>query len=256
MEQQPIFIQQFYRMTTTDLLVLISNLKKNMNSRMLPDDFHQELTEELNRIQLAFKQGYADLDQTIKDKKAQIQQNFMRTTQTVSDPTKELLARQDYELRLGVMDVTELNKYVEDLSNQAPLTIFQVNKLKLVLKQRQSELANYSLLKAKVVTYEAANNIGKEYEISSEWQSVQALALSLVKFRDTSKIWVNVKADPALAELYTVAVGFSPDENDQYVPVIFSGVQQAVNKGVKQYADEIGYKDYVLPLTKRARFVD
>jgi hypothetical protein len=249
-----LFQEPFYKKATTDLVTLVNDIgKKTENGKtfqIIPNAIHSELTDRLTLIITQFKQGYSDLDTIISDRKAKIQQEFMAKTNEKGDATERLLARQDYNLRLDIMDYRELTEYVAALSDNELLTVYQVSTLEQTLTRRKMELAQYTELISKVRQYRDKNSIGKEYENNSEWLAVRQLEIDKRKFT-SSNIWVNVSNDINLGELYKISTGFYPEQSEiekgeSYMPVSFTAIQKAIDLGIKEYAKEIGYKGYAV----------
>lgn len=214
MKQTNLFKQGFYKKATADYMESLTEINKMVAEGQKKRSYISDVAKgAADRIKSEFNQGYETLNSELSDKLKDIKQKY-ESERAYSNPSEEILKRQDFDLRISLMDDHEVNALVKDALENNTLSLYEVSVIQLSLKQGQ--------LKDSSLNNELTSNLirlTEKYSIGAEWEKVQAYidAYNLMvesKQMNSAYLWIG-------------------DDNGEYNPI---DIKQGLFQPLKNYS--------------------
>lgn len=173
MKENEVFNLDYYKEATSIYDSLLSTVESMKARRENTDKVRSYIKENINKIENVLSTGKRNKIDEINKNKVAIKQKYDFEREYIS-PEKEILRRQDWDLKLANMDKDELNSFVNNLDDSYKLSNYQYQTLK-------KQVGN-SEVTTKLIAYAEKTKLGKEYELTEEWINNENLLIKLSQF--------------------------------------------------------------------------
>ncbi|WCG32633.1 hypothetical protein PML78_10595 [Enterococcus dispar] len=195
MEEKLLFTQPFYKRAITLLEDGEKEIKQMINAGYYKKTAIMERANEVSeKVQEELNTGYYELKQTIGANKAAIRAKYQQNP-NYTNPSEEVLRRQDFDMRLQLMAENEVLEMVQEAETTNTLTAYDLNALKLYLNNHNFKDSRIKddIFKG-IMKIEDVHNLGKEWLVDPEYQKNQQLEIE-VRQMGPSMIWVKDDID-------------------------------------------------------------
>lgn len=200
-DERELFSQTFYK--TATLLFETSKTKiENMvaDSVMKKSVIAQEANEASQRIQEVLLNGREELKETIEKVQAEIERKYQIKASYMDDAgspnqaqiAAEALRRQDFDMKLELMDEREVAELVHKYTNPetTPLSEYEYNAIKLWIKRNAKSSDNYNLDRD-LAQIAQRTNIGQEWLNDPEYVKNENLLVQLRSMGIPTMLWLK-----------------------------------------------------------------
>lgn len=169
-----LFEREYYKKAISLYDEGMKRVEQMKNKREDAKDVAAFVNVQMKAIEEILTVGKEKTIDEIKEKNIQIKKDY-HLKREYSSPEQEMLQRQDWDLKLSNMNPAELSEFIEQLDDYA-ITNYQYETLKRLFNNNPDKNKNNLM---KLMMYSEKNKVGKEYELTEDWQTNQKLMIEL-----------------------------------------------------------------------------
>lgn len=191
MKSNNLLKQPFYQKAINETMQARKEIRKLIDAEHYTSAYIAEETrKKVQSIKEILETGYKTLQDDISRKNETIKERYQAEQSNYTNPTEELLKRQDFDMKLKLMTDNELADYLIKALEGETMSVYEYQSIKLAIQD--GKLAN-SYLKSQIETdlikLEEVNHIGKEWMNDADYMKNHALFMEMRQIPSTY-IWL------------------------------------------------------------------
>ena len=179
MQKMTIFDLPYYKESVDLYRQTIRDVESMKRSRTNNLEITNHINKNLATIKERLVAGKQEKLQEISTLEKELKMKYDLEREYV-DPQVEILRRQDFDMKLASMSDSDLADYVETvISDGYKLGAYQFAKLKKIVEESTNQTVHK--LFTQLLSFEISHSVGKEYELTEEYQKAEAIKVELMQ---------------------------------------------------------------------------